>query len=299
MRINADHTRWAAITVAITALAAGLYASDASSRPYGPSGGSTVGLFFGITGASCMLLAGLLAGRKKLSTWRLGSARLWMTMHIWLGVLAVPFILFHSGFAWGGPLTATMMVVFCIVTASGVFGLLLQQMIPGLMTARIPSETVRSQIDHVMDGLAVEAYELVASITGAISEAAEEQAALVAEEELQKKRPTNWKQIVRQRPATEPHPLGARLKALYLAELRPYLRAAKGSQPPDLRRFVIEAPEDQTKLEKLQQICEEARQLRAQVRLHAWLHNWLFVHAPLSFLLFVLTAVHIYFALRY
>jgi hypothetical protein len=36
-----------------------------------------------------------------------------------------------------------------------------------------------------------------------------------------------------------------------------------------------------------------------QRHLHAWLHNWLFVHAPLSFALFVLVAVHIYFALRY
>ena len=299
MRINSDHTRWAAASVAMTAAAAGLYAYEVSSRPYGPSGGSGLGLFFGITGTSCMLLAGLLSARKKLSTWRLGSALLWMKMHIWLGLLAVPFIVFHSGFKWGGPLTATTMALFYIVITSGVFGLVLQQFIPALMTARVPFETVRSQIDHVIDGLAADAYELVASIAGAIPEAAEEQAWLAAEEELQKKRPSNWKQIVRQRPATEPSPVAAALKTFYLAEIRPYMRAATGTQPPDLRRFMIEAPECRGKLEKLQQLCEESRQLRVQVRLHALLHNWLFVHAPLSFALLVLTAFHIYFALLY
>jgi hypothetical protein len=298
MRINSDHTRWAVATGAITAAAAGLYAYELSSRPYGPSGGSWVGLFFGITGTSCMLLAGLLSARRKVSTWRLGSALVWMKMHVWLGLLAVPFILFHSGFRWGGPLTASLMALFYVVIASGIFGLILQQFLPALMTARVPFETVRSQIDYVIDGLAVDAYELVASIAGEIPEAAEERARLAAEEELQKQRPSNWKQIARQRPATEPAAVATALKAFYLAEIRPYVRATSGPNP-DLQRFMIEAPQCRGKLEKLQQICAESRQLRAQARLHAILHNWLFVHAPLSFAMFVLTALHIYFALHY
>lgn len=298
MRINSDHTHWAVTSVAVTVAATGLYAYEVSSRPYGPSGGSWLGLFFGITGTSCMVLAGLLAVRKKVSTWRLGSALAWMKLHIWLGLLAIPLILFHSGFRWGGPLTATLMALFYVVIVSGVFGLILQQFIPRMMTARVPFETVRGQIDHVIDGLAVDAYEVVASIAGVIPEAIEEQARLAAEEELQKKRQSNWKQITRQRPAAEPEAIGAELKAFYLAEVRPYLHAATGA-PPDLKRFMIEAPACRGKLEKLQQLCEESRQLRIQVRLHALLHNWLFVHAPLSFALFVLTAFHIYFALQY
>lgn len=299
MRINSDHTGWAVATIAMATAAAGFYAYVASSTPYAPSGGSWPGLLFGITGTGCMVLAGLLAARKKWSTRRLGSALLWMKMHVWLGLLAVPLILFHSGFRWGGPLTATMMVLFYVVIASGIFGLILQQFIPALMTARVPFETVRSQIDYVIDGLVVDAYEIVASIAGAIPEAIEEQARLAAEEAQQQQRPSNWKQITRQRPATEPHALAAELRAFYLEDLQPYVRDASGRQPPDVRRFMIQAPEYRGKLEKLQQICDESRQLRVQARLHAILHNWLFVHAPLSFALFVLTAFHIYFALQY
>ena len=299
MRINADHARWAVATAAVTAATTAFYAYEVSSSPHGPSGGSVLGLTFGITGTICMVLAGLLAARKKVVTWRIGSAALWMKMHLWFGALAVPLILFHSGFRLGGPLSATLMVLFCIVTMSGVVGVILQQFIPALMTARVPSETVRGQIDYVLAGLAVDAYELVSSIAGVIPEAAEEQARLAAEDELQTKRPSYWKQTARQRPATEPNALGVELQAFYLAEVRPYLRTGGRTAPPDLRRFIVEAPEFRGKLERVQNICEEARQLRVQVRLHALLHNWLFVHAPLSFALFVLTAFHIYFALQY
>jgi len=299
MRINADHTRWAVTTIAISAAAAALYAYETSTSAYGVSGGSRLGLTFGITGTSCMVLAGLLAARKTVSTWRIGSAFLWMKMHLWLGLLAVPLILFHSGFRFGGPLTACLMVLFYLVIASGVFGLILQQFIPALMRARVPLETVRGQIDYVLAGLAVDAYELVASVAGVIPEATEEQARLAAEDELQKRRPTNWKQIVRQRPAPEPSTIGTELKAVYLAAVRPYLRSGAGTKPPDLRRFMVEAPELRGKLERIQNLCEESRQLREQLRLHTLLHNWLFVHAPLSFALFVLAGFHIYFALRY
>ena len=93
-----------------------------------------------------MVLAVLLAARKKVLTWRLGSARVWMQMHIWLGLLAVPLILFHAGFRLGGALTTTLMVLFTIVTLSGIFGLVLQQFMPAMMTARVPLETIHGQM---------------------------------------------------------------------------------------------------------------------------------------------------------
>jgi Fe-S-cluster-containing dehydrogenase component len=43
----------------------------------------------------------LLSARKRVRTWRIGSAQAWMRVHIWLGLIAVPCIWFHSGFALG------------------------------------------------------------------------------------------------------------------------------------------------------------------------------------------------------
>ncbi len=302
MLVNRDHRWWALATVAVAVAAAMFYAGYAVRTRYGASGGSPEGLFFGITGTAMMLVAGVLPARRKLLLWRLGSALLWMKMHVWLGLLAIPFILFHSAFAWGGPLTTALMVLFYIVVASGIFGLVLQQFVPAAMTRQVPLETIHSQIDHVMHGLAVDAYELVASITGPIGEVSDEPARLTAEEEIQRTRPKYWKQTARQRPAENPPPEAAALRSFYLTEIRTYLRRSKGGsiRRPDFGRIAVDAlPEWRAKLDRLQEMCEESHQLSVQKRLHALLHGWLYVHAPLSFALFVLTAFHIYFALSY
>ena len=52
-------------------------------------------------------------------------------------------------------------------------------------------------------------------------------------------------------------------------------------------------------LADLEDICEEARQLERQARLHHWLHGWLLVHIPLSLALIALGAIHAVMALRY
>jgi hypothetical protein len=49
----------------------------------------------------------------------------------------------------------------------------------------------------------------------------------------------------------------------------------------------------------LEDICDEARQLTRQERLHRWLHGWLLLHIPLSLALILLGAVHAVMALRY
>ena len=302
MLINSDHSRWIGATTAVTAVAAGGYAYYAASTPYGPSGGSWPGLTFGVIGTMFMIVAGLLSVRKRLFAWRFGSARLWMKLHIWLGLLAVPFILFHSGFGLGGPLTTALMVLFYVVTASGLFGLVLQQFMPAMMTARVPLETLHSQIEHVAAGLAVDAYELVASVAGALPQAAEEQAAFAEEEALQKARPGEWKLGRRLPPAESAAPGAAALQSFYLSAVRPYLRRQHLTNlpPPDFSQMRLDAPPEwRGELDGLQALCEESRQLGVQRRLHGWLHNWLLVHAPLSFALFVLAALHIFHALQY
>lgn len=305
MLINRDHRGWAiASTVALVAGIAS-YVAWVVPRPYGPSGGSWIGIAYGIIGTAFMVLAGLLAARKKVRTWRLGSAQSWLRLHIWLGLLAVPFILFHAGFRLGGPLTTWLMVLFGIVTVSGIFGVVLQQVVPSLMTARVPLETVQGQMDHVHQGLAVAAYETVAAVAGAMPEAALEQKALADEAAQQASRPGNWKRVSREDPAETPAPESERLRRFYLEEVRPYLcrtlpGGRAGAPLPDVASALVDVPEEWSpRVAKLAALCEESRQLEVQMRLHRLLHGWLFVHAPLSFALFVLTAVHVWFALSY
>src|SRR5574341_1895767 len=195
MLINRDHRAWCAFTTAAAAGAGVLYGSYVIATPYGASGGSWPGLTFGIAGTLLMLVAVLLAWRKRRRTARLGSAQLWMKMHIWFGALAVPMILFHSGFSFGGPLTTALMVLFVLVTVSGIFGLLVQQVVPRMMTVQVPAETIHSQFEQVCNTLAADAYELVASAVGEISEADAERAW------LSRIPAARWKATARQRAA--------------------------------------------------------------------------------------------------
>ena len=54
-----------------------------------------------------------------------------------------------------------------------------------------------------------------------------------------------------------------------------------------------------SRVEEIQGWCDERRMLDLQTRLHHWLHGWLFIHVPFSFLLLMLTIWHAYVTLFY
>ena len=52
-------------------------------------------------------------------------------------------------------------------------------------------------------------------------------------------------------------------------------------------------------VDALSNLCDQRRQFDHQARLHYWLHNWLWIHLPLSLALIVLMFVHIVRTLQY
>jgi hypothetical protein len=92
-------------------------------------------------------------------------------------------------------------------------------------------------------------------------------------------------------------------------QILPYLAARRGQRfrlgnsrySEDLFRFVkVRVTEGyRSRVDEIQAWCDERRMLDLQIRLQHWLHGWLFVHAPISFLLIMLTAWHAYVTLFY
>lgn len=76
-------------------------------------------------------------------------------------------------------------------------------------------------------------------------------------------------------------------------QIIPYLEARRGAHmrlgnsrySEDLFRFVKlrVAEAYRSRVEEMQAWCDERRMLDLQLKLHHWLHGWLFVHVPLSF----------------
>jgi hypothetical protein len=175
--IDRTHRKWFFVSAIILALATAAYVVYANQMPNGPRGGTVAGLTFGIIGSLMMTFAGLLAGRKQFpiaeipipltgKRLRLGTSQFWLRGHIWMGLLSVPMILFHSGFAWGGVVENALWIVFGIVVLSGLFGLVAQQVFPRLLTARVPVETFVQQIPYQCTRTKILSDRLVAEACG-------------------------------------------------------------------------------------------------------------------------------------
>lgn len=112
------------------------------------------------------------------------------------------------------------------------------------------------------------------------------------------------------KPATPPDPESeAALVEFIDRQILPYLRAKRGEKfrlgkarfSDDTFRFVkLRVAENyRSRVEEIQGWCDERRMLDVQTCLHHWLHAWLFVHVPFSFLLLILTIWHAFVTLFY
>jgi hypothetical protein len=326
MRLDKTQRGWAVASLAILGASTMIYVLYALNAPQGPRGGSTIGLLFGSIGFAFMLFAAFLGARKRVPTWRIGRAQAWMRGHLWLGFLALPMILFHGGFHFGGTLTRVLMWLLIITVLSGVFGAALQHYVPRAMTSDVPLETIYDEIAHVRSLLREEADRAVESICGSLglSNASREEgqraggftalrtmAASVVPLRTSAAVSAGASAAVAAAPEiillSEEE--SAPLRGFYLQEMRPFLENPKqrGQRLADAQkaasafaglRTLLPAA-GHAALDDLSDICDEARQLRRQERLHHWLHDWLLLHIPLSLALILLGAVHALMALRY
>ena len=258
-----------------------------------PSGGSALGLTYGIVGFGFMAFVTLLSLRKKFPIWRIGRTQTWMRGHLWLGALSFPFILLHAGFLFAYGLTSVLMWLFLFVYASGLFGAWLQHTMPRRILRDVPMETIYDQIGHVREQLLDEADTVVADACGSlqveVSAASSGANALASVMRVQ---------------ADDTAPL----REFYLKEMRAFVQAPALIRPladptiaaahfATLRPLLPPALEGA--IADLESICEEERQLLRQERMHRLLHGWLVVHVPLSFALMALAVVHMVMALRF
>jgi hypothetical protein len=112
------------------------------------------------------------------------------------------------------------------------------------------------------------------------------------------------------KPAPPPDPASEEILVDFIErQVLPYLEARRGDRmrlnnarfADDTFRFVkLRVTEGyRSRVEEIQAWCDERRMLDLQVRLHHWLHGWLFVHVPFSFLLVLLTIWHAFVTLFY
>jgi hypothetical protein len=277
--IDSSHKRWFLATAAVGVALTAAYVWLDRQAPDGLTGGSPVGLWYGVGGSALMVFAGLLSALRRVpSWWWLGSRQAWLRGHIWLGLLSGVVIACHSGFRWGGPLEVVLWVVLLALLASGVLGLLAQHFLPRLLTAHVPSEAPFEQIPHLCLMMRKKADGIVDKLCGEAPGAKDEGAGALRRFYEEEVRPFLAPEFRRASPLADPiraDAAFARVRAL------PALAGA-GEQ-----------------LATLAALCDERRQLGEQERVHYWLHAWLLVHVPLSGALLMLGAAHAVLSLYY
>lgn len=290
--IDSTHRRWFLAVTIVGSTAYIAYRVLSASRPEPLTGGSFVGLWYGVVGTLLMVFAGLLAAHRKAPVrWWMGPRKFWLKGHIWLGLLSVVFLWCHSGFAWGGTLEMALWFVFLAVFVSGILGLTLQQIMPRLLTSRVPCEAPYEQIPHLCEVMRRESDAMVDVICGPHDPSPHAvENTLAAAQYASNAR--------------------AQLRDFYEQDVRPFLAPEVPPRNPLLNPVQVEArfsklrrlpgmEEVEAEIEKLARFCEERRLLLEQERIHFWLHSWLMIHVPLSAALLVLTLLHIVTALYY
>jgi hypothetical protein len=287
MLLDRRHKPWFIGTTITAFVAISLYAILGITSSDELTGGSPVGLWYGIFSAGLMAIAGLLSLIRRLPPWRIFSRPTWLRAHLWLGSLAVVFLVCHSGGRLGGPLERLLWLTTAGIVVTGVAGLLLQQVLPRLLRVRVPCEAPPGHLSDACRQLHRRGDVLLQQICGVYDPRA---AVLPA--------------------GRSPADARQQLRALYEKEVRPFLawRGAGSSILADplqaahlfARLQSISAlAEFRACLTELASLCDERRQLSQQERLSFWLHSWLLLHVPLAGALFVLVGAHIASALYY
>ncbi|MFM8633416.1 MAG: hypothetical protein ACKOEX_01160 [Planctomycetia bacterium] len=328
--------KWVVAICAVALLAVIAYAFEWSEEGHLPGGSSRTGFLYGVAGGLIILFELLLWPRRRVRSWRIGSAQLWLRAHVWLGLLSVPLVLMHGRlFFVGGLMNQALLGTFVIVIASGIWGLVLQQYLPKLLLEQVPAETIYEQIEHVAAQQCADAERIVRAVCEPAPDQPDddtgvglrhehgspaEQAGAVHRDEPEHVAEyavvTGFRamtgiqgKVLQTVPIYSVIPGTREISRRFFQDLRPYLLsgAAGGSPlagPLESARFFeslrsVSPAAANGLIDQLRQVCENRRQFDLQARIHRWLHGWLLVHVPLSVVLGVLLVIHVPVALWY
>jgi hypothetical protein len=286
------HRRWILFDLIVLAAAYAVYSyatRHGRAAMVGLSGGSAIGLTFGIAALALILFGGL-RGLRRWMPGTIGSADLWAGAHLWLGALALPLAWMHGGFAHGGPLTRVMMWIFYGMVAFGAAAAVLRHYLSHPTAGGLPQELIDLPVDDAVAQLAAEADKLMS-------------ASIAFEAEVESNAAGAGVAVL-----SAPVLRAAPLKELYERSVQPYLDKSGGRgllahhtrATRMFRRCRALIPDRlHMTLTELERICDTCRRLRSRQHLAGWVDACMLVHVPLAGSLIVLAIFHGVISLRY
>jgi hypothetical protein len=230
-------------------------------------GGSAFGLAYGIAGTALILLLAFFGIRKRWYRSTFGTLEQWMQSHIYLGVLVLVVLFFHTGGRFHDKIAVTTLVLVIIVVASGIAGAILYATVPRMLT-EVESELTVEELGDQLNQLARSMARIASGRSAPFQRIYDELMRQTAPGPL-----AGWRLIV------------SRIKR-------------KSQQDADWARLIGIVPrEEQEELRQMLVVSRQRRELLLrlvyQQRYKNVLEFWLYIHIPFTLALLAFAVLHI------
>lgn len=226
-------------------------------------------LYQGLLAGALLILAMSLGLRRRFLRVPLGSMSAWASAHLWLGALALLFGLLHARFRAGSALGVALLVSLVLAVASGLVGVVLQSIVPRLMTSRLPAE---SPLDDLRPLFAEHEQRILSLLSRVQRERGQADAGHLTLRSFHQQSVAPFFRA----------PLSPYTLLTHEAEATLAFDALRGGVDAGLHAVVDE----------IRSICDETRVLAEEGRLRRTLHGWLWVHIPAATIAVVLALAH-------
>ena len=233
--------------------------------------GNILGLSFGILAALLFVAVFAYALRRRMMRFRPGRTWHYLQVHVYGGALFLLLVFMHTGFAMPkGLLTWWLWLLSIWVVGSGLLGIVLQKWIPMLLNSGLSIEVHYDRIPELIADIRQRAETLVTSCDYATREF--------------------------YRKTLAPVLATPKTRLIYYLDVTGGIQAR--TEQFDYLRALL--PDDeQQKLDDLQAMYKTKLEIAAHYTLQKALRWWLYLHVPVSLVLIVLLALHIFAVVYY
>lgn len=233
--------------------------------------GTLLGRTYGALATVLMVAAAALAARRRAVRRLPGRAQTWVQLHVYGGALALVLTLMHAGFRWPRErLTWWLLLLSLWVTVSGLIGVALRKWIPRLLTSALRTEVIYERIPDLVADVRQRCEALAAAGSPPLQE------------------------FYRQ--SVAPRLERPRVRWIYFVDITGGIQAR--IKDFEFVRVLLAAPERE-RLAELESLFATKLELDAHYTLQKPLRWWLYAHVPVSYVLLLLIAIHLFAVLFY
>jgi hypothetical protein len=232
--------------------------------------GNRWGLFYGTMATVLMVGVALLGVRRRAMKMaakkNIGKVQHWVQFHLYGGVIALLFMLMHTGFSFpSGLLDGCLWVTSIWVTISGLLGVLIQKIIPKMLGSGLSIEVVYDRIPDLVNQIRERAEKIIPDCVDPIKDFYQQNMSAVF--------------------------LSPKFRSIYFIDITDGIQ--RRMRAFDYLRRVLPVAE-QEKLDQLQSLYKTKLEIDAHYTLQKVLRGWLYTHLPPSLILMVLIVLHLY-----